>query len=1408
MSRMKSAGSLVQLALNGLFSTKPRSARHLRKHRRIGTEQLEVRQLLTADFQMIEDINTTDNVARDIGESITFGNVLYFSAAADLTGHELWRSDGTDAGTWLVKDIAPGTADSSPRDFVIVGSHLYFTAANATFGRELWRTDGTTSGTVIMKNIRSGANGSDPRNRVNANGKLFFSADDGVNGRELWKSDGTASGTNMVKNLYTAAGGDGLASNSEIVAIGSTVYFAGFTSQTGTELYKSNGTSTGTSLVRDVDDTSQFFGPLSSSPTQLTRVSTLMYFVADSTDGTTNAGPTLFLSNGTFNGTRRLFRANFGDDITAVTAIGASVYFASGGSLYRTTTVNGFIVAATVRTGLGEITELTAFGNVVMFSLKTTTNRGQLWRTDGTSVGTFPISDFSTSSRVPQELHLWNSSLYFRVEREVWKSGGTPATTSKIADFNFGAAVHGATTAWLFLSGNDALVRSSGSAAGTAPVQAVETFGSTPSNLVGLGDNLYFTANDGIHGKELWRSESTFVSMVSDLMPDEASSNPAELTVFRNMLYFVATTSQGRSLWKTTRGTFGDETTLAHANLRGNFDPKSLTVVGDSLYFTATTSTAGRELWRISKTGDVSRVKDIRPGSSSSSPANLLAVGNQLYFTANDGINGTELWVSKGTSATTHLVVNLRSGSTGSDPKYLTEVNGKVFFQANQGTSGIELFKSDGTIAGTGLVRDIRTSGNSSPTELTKVGNWLYFTADDGASGRELWKSNGTTVGTFRVSDIAPGSPSSLPSQLTNLNGTLFFQATSSAGDTELWKSDGTHATTSIIRNINTSGSSIPISLTNIAGFLYFSASDGTRGHELWKSDGTSAGTVLLKNLEQGSRSSFPSSIVRVQNRVYVTADTEKFGREIYVDDLFDFTDASDSYTAEYIPSLDGNSVRIQKNLSRGPVTLATIPATEPINFKSSDGTDVFDIRGSSGNDVFSVQHGVAGLFGGSTVRMNNARFDIALMESVKLSGQSGNDTYRFTGSWTAAGAGENRFRIDESGTGIDTIDFSSLENAAKLNLGLTLEQGITNFLKLQLSSATSIDRIVGSAFGDELTGNSLANTIDGGDGSDTIDGGPGNDILRGGPGDDLYKFRAAPTAEGDQVTELPGEGIDTFSFAAITTPVTLSLGSTASQAVHSGRALILNAIDTFENATGGSNNDSLTGNGLTNRLTGGRGNDSLAGGPGDDVYTFDDAPTAEFDTVTEVASQGRDTLTFANVTSNVTLNLGLTTPQAVHTNRTLTLGSDTEFENAAGGSGNDVITGNTGHNVLLGNGGSDQLFGLVGRDILIGGTGGDLLNGADGEDILIAAITDFDEDFDALNVLMAAWTTSDSIGTRITNLRTGVGATSIALSAGITVTDDNGVLDELIGGEALDWFFRDLTDLITDLNGEVIDEL
>ena len=128
---------------------------------------------------------------------------LYFIALDGIHGLELWRSDGTTDGTWMVRDINPGE-DGAGTDVLgvgeltILGDKIYFAAHNPTHGIELWRSDGTEAGTVVVKDICPGPGGSRPSHIVNINGTLYFSANDGVHGIQLWKSDGTEAGTVMV----------------------------------------------------------------------------------------------------------------------------------------------------------------------------------------------------------------------------------------------------------------------------------------------------------------------------------------------------------------------------------------------------------------------------------------------------------------------------------------------------------------------------------------------------------------------------------------------------------------------------------------------------------------------------------------------------------------------------------------------------------------------------------------------------------------------------------------------------------------------------------------------------------------------------------------------------------------------------------------------------------------------------------------------------------------------------------------------------------------------------------------------------------------------------------------------------------------------------------------------------------
>src|SRR5262249_20879815 len=144
----------------------------------------------------------------------SFTNVdgtLFFRVYA-YPDRQLWRSDGTPNGTVLVRDL--GTANpydpgvSSP-SLVNVNGTVFFANADPVTGWELWESDGTAAGTHIVKDINPGSGSSSPRNLTNVNGTLYFIADDGVHGRALWKSDGSADGTVLVKTINPDRG-DGL----------------------------------------------------------------------------------------------------------------------------------------------------------------------------------------------------------------------------------------------------------------------------------------------------------------------------------------------------------------------------------------------------------------------------------------------------------------------------------------------------------------------------------------------------------------------------------------------------------------------------------------------------------------------------------------------------------------------------------------------------------------------------------------------------------------------------------------------------------------------------------------------------------------------------------------------------------------------------------------------------------------------------------------------------------------------------------------------------------------------------------------------------------------------------------------------------------------------------------------------
>ncbi len=403
----------------------------------------------------------------------------------------------------------------------------------------------------------------------------------------------------------------------------------------------------------------------------------------------------------------------------------------------------------------------TNINGTLFFAAGNSTIGLELWKSDGTAVGTALVKNINPSGdSFPIDFTNVNGTLFFSAGdgtngAELWKSDGTTAGTILVKDIRPGRA------------------------------------GSSLIGLTNVNGTLFFRANDGINGSELWKSDGTVTGtvMVKNINPSGGSWNRSfELININGTLFFVADDgTNGAELWKSDGTAIG--TVMVKDINPGSADSlngtSELININGTLFFRADDGTNGNELWKSDGTaaGTV-LVKDINPSNNS----NLLettSVNGTLFFRANDGTNGLELWKSDGTAVGTVLVKDIDpSGS--SFPYNLTDVNGTLFFNANDGTNGRELWKSDGTTAGTVMVQNINPSGDSLLSDLANVNGTLFFNANDGTNGHELWKSDGTTTGTVLVQKINP-SGSSFPSGLTNVNGTLFFSADDGTNGRELW---------------------------------------------------------------------------------------------------------------------------------------------------------------------------------------------------------------------------------------------------------------------------------------------------------------------------------------------------------------------------------------------------------------------------------------------------------------------------------------------------------------------------------------------------------------------------------------------------------------------------------------------
>ncbi len=370
------------------------------------------------------------------------GARVYFAVDDGVHGPELWASDGTSAGTFLVQDINPGSAGSSPQRLIDVNGELFFAAGDPTHGVEPWKSDGTSAGTMLIKDIAPGVNSAFfgiPY--TNVNGTVFFDASDVTNGVELWKSDGTAAGTVMVKDINPGATAS---FPQDFINVDGTLFFAATDVQHGTELWSSDGTSAGTQMVKDINA-----GGI----------------------GAFNAGVSLANVNGTL-----FFNADDGID-------GFELWKSDG-------TAAGTVMVANINPGAASSSpnSLTNVNGTLFFFADDGTHGQELWKSDGTAAGTTLVKDINPGGgsvlTVPGNTININGTLFFDADDgingpQLWKSDGTTAGTTLIKIITPGGSapqqftnVNGALEFYAFDGTSEGLFRSDGTTAGTIEIAA------------------------------------------------------------------------------------------------------------------------------------------------------------------------------------------------------------------------------------------------------------------------------------------------------------------------------------------------------------------------------------------------------------------------------------------------------------------------------------------------------------------------------------------------------------------------------------------------------------------------------------------------------------------------------------------------------------------------------------------------------------------------------------------------------------------------------------------------------------------------------------------------------------------------------------------------------------------------
>lgn len=790
------------------------------------------------------------DIAPVIAGLVTANNAVYFGALVEgQGGWKIWKTDGTFAGT---VPLSSASADLL-RVLGVLGNRVFYTVGT---GLDLRVLDGNAT-RVVTDSLRTAAT---PLSAVTFNGHLYVASDTG-----LWKSDGTAAGT--VK--LTATPSHALALHKNMLLFGAR------TAEAGAEVWTSDGTEAGTRMIADLlAGASSSFTTTGASIASLGEVALF-----------TSGGNVTGVTDGTAAGTRILKIGTF-----AATVNHPRIAVANGIGYFRFSDVE--------------------FGR-------------ELWRSDGTEAGTFRLSDTpeerpNSFTIVPivagaTKVFFWALTSRFGHEFDIYESDGTMAGTRLLP-----ATGRGST--W---------------AAGTSVV---------PATMTTIGDTVFFPAWDDEHGDEPWIRSNGNTRMIANVEPEDAGSgNPVDLFASSERV-FLHSDLDGRDYGVWSSDGTGAGTHLLFDVNEPHERPVPRAAVGNIVYLTHQ-----RRLWKSDGTPEGTVLvrqfsSSIQAGyaangrayfevdgalwttdgteagtivlaaKSSARVSNVIAVAGQTYFMLDEVLYATD-----GTPAGTRSVSRVPRGTFGD--RLLVPFGGSVILFSRDGWWRFSTSAADAV--------KLKDPQFTPVVSAAQAGTTLLFLDDGGA----LWKTDGTAAGTVKLME----PKSQFTTELVSLGSRVVFAVHDGASGYQVWVSDGTAEGTKVL--VPSPGPGLELFAAD--GVAYFAGSD----LELWQTDGTASGTRRVADLEPETTLS-PDHFARAGDLLYFAGTTAATGRELW------------AYPLPQNAAVTVDDVRVRENAGSATMTVRLTRASTrrvTVSYQTADDSAIAgrDYTAASGTVTF-----------------------------------------------------------------------------------------------------------------------------------------------------------------------------------------------------------------------------------------------------------------------------------------------------------------------------------------------------------------------------------------------------------------------------------------------------------------------